>query len=247
MRIKINFYSEKKQRLDLNYYYYLSSLIYRHLQSSNSDFSSMLHDKGYVLHNKSFKLFTFSQLFPGSFHRDGRYMILNGNVTWYISSPVKEFILYFAESITSAGAVKIDGCTLEISDVSVLKPPQYSRQMSFKALSPIVVTTCENIDGEMKPRTVKIEDSRFVENIKNNVLRKYFILNNTLPDDMSFNISFKDVDKYSKGKLINFKGTFIKGYQAPFEFEGNPELIKVACEAGLGEKNASGMGFIEVV
>jgi len=247
MRLKINMASRKEQRLDLNYYYFLSSLVYKHLESSNKGFSKMLHDEGYVLHNKSFKLFTFSQLLPRKFIRKENFMVLNGDVTWYVSSPVNEFILYLAEALTSENNVKIGDCSLDIIEISVLKEIEFGRTMKFRSLSPIVVTTMEEIDQKVKPRTVSIEDKKFVENIKNNILRKYFILNKTLPDDMSFHISFDNIEKYSRGRLIRFKDTYIKGYQAPFSFEGNPELIKVAYEAGIGEKNASGMGFIEAV
>jgi CRISPR-associated protein, Cas6 family len=33
----------------------------------------------------------------------------------------------------------------------------------------------------------------------------------------------------------------------PLTIEGNPDLIKLAYESGLGEKNSLGFGMIEVV
>jgi CRISPR-associated endoribonuclease Cas6 len=232
---------------DMNYFYYLSSLIYRQLENSNRDFSAMLHDKGFTLNNKSFKMFAFSRLLPEKFKREDNFIILDGRITWYVSSPIEDFILYFADAITSDSCISINNCILSVESVSLIRGIEFKRNMRFKPLSPVVVTEGRDVEGRIKPRTVPVDSPKFVENIKSNLLRKYFILNNSLPDDMDFYIKFSDMDKYLKGKLINYKGTYIKGYMAPFDFKGNTDLIKVAYETGLGEKNSQGMGFLEEV
>ncbi|MEM0506480.1 MAG: CRISPR-associated endoribonuclease Cas6, partial [Thermosphaera sp.] len=44
-----------------------------------------------------------------------------------------------------------------------------------------------------------------------------------------------------------FEGTVIKSWSGVFAIEGNPELIEMGYEAGLGSKNSQGFGMIEVI
>ena len=48
-------------------------------------------------------------------------------------------------------------------------------------------------------------------------------------------------------KNINFKGTNIIGFMAPFEVTGSPELIEVGYEAGFGEKGSMGFGMVKEI
>jgi len=48
-------------------------------------------------------------------------------------------------------------------------------------------------------------------------------------------------------KKINFKGTDIIGFMAPFEVSGSPELIEVGYEAGFGEKGSMGFGMVKII
>ncbi|CDF58751.1 CRISPR-associated endoribonuclease Cas6 [Thermobrachium celere] len=64
---------------------------------------------------------------------------------------------------------------------------------------------------------------------------------NKLPDDTRFDITFER----NIPKLIHYKdGIKIKGYLVDCEITGNPELIEVAYECGLGDRNSLGFGMI---
>jgi CRISPR-associated endoribonuclease Cas6 len=38
----------------------------------------------------------------------------------------------------------------------------------------------------------------------------------------------------------------LRGFMCPLTIEGNPALIALAYESGLGEKNSMGFGMIEI-
>jgi CRISPR-associated endoribonuclease Cas6 len=60
----------------------------------------------------------------------------------------------------------------------------------------------------------------------------------------------EDYVKRKNGKItknINFKGTNIIGFMAPFEVTGSPELIEVGYEAGFGEKGSMGFGMVKEI
>jgi CRISPR-associated endoribonuclease Cas6 len=48
-----------------------------------------------------------------------------------------------------------------------------------------------------------------------------------------------------KMAISYFKGTLIKAYDARLDIKGDPLLINVVLEAGLGSKNAQGFGCLE--
>ena len=65
--------------------------------------------------------------------------------------------------------------------------------------------------------------------------------------DIRVNID-EDYMKRRNGKItknINFKGTNIIGFMAPFEVVGKPELIEMGYEAGFGEKGSMGFGMVK--
>ncbi|PNT91006.1 CRISPR-associated endoribonuclease Cas6 [Clostridium thermosuccinogenes] len=248
MRIKLTLDSIGKQTIDLNYNYALSSMIYNLIRESDSKYSTFLHEKGYEINNKHYKLFTFSQLKPEKYEINGSCMSIQGKVVLYITSPMKEFILSLVKTVTGYPEIRIDKVMFRVINIEVMAEPKFSRCMKFMCLSPITISTAflkEN--ARLKRQDLFIEDRRFTENLRANIISKYEILHGKKPEDTEFEVKFTDVDKYKKGKLIDYKGIKIKGYLAPFEVCGNPELIATAYECGVGDRNSLGMGMIEVV
>lgn len=247
MRLKIELIQNKCEGLDMNYNYYLSSLCYYFIEKSNKDFACKLHNEGFESGNKVFKLFTFSNLICSKYEIDGSYITFKDVVYWYVSSPIEEFILYFAQSLLDEGVVKVGNVEFNVLDVELMKSPSFKGRMKFKAVAPIVVNTGNIEDGEFKQYYLSVEDEKFKENIKNNLIRKYYAIHKCLPDNLNFSMTILNADKCSRGKRIKIKNSFIKGYMPLFQVEGSEELIKVGYEAGVGSKNSQGFGLVEIV
>ncbi|PNV79087.1 MAG: CRISPR-associated endoribonuclease Cas6, partial [Dictyoglomus turgidum] len=47
-------------------------------------------------------------------------------------------------------------------------------------------------------------------------------------------------------KVVIFKNTPIEGWAGVFELSGDPALIAITYEAGLGNKNSEGFGMWEI-
>lgn len=247
MRIKVTLNSPSETSMDMNYNYYLSSMIYELLRKSDTQYAARLHESGYLLGNKKFKLFTFSNLFPERYTVEKNFLNLKGRVTLYISSPMSDFTLHLAEGLLSSGNVNIGRSRFFIETVEVMPLPEFSREMRLTCLSPITTNTVEEKDGKRRTVPCLPGSDKFSENIKNNLIRKYFLVHKRLPEDLAFEIEFNnsDLDKYGRGKLIRFKNLFIKAYSMPFILRGSTELIKIGYECGIGEKNPAGLGMVE--
>ena len=73
--------------------------------------------------------------------------------------------------------------------------------------------------------------------------------NRSVPVDDRLELVF-DADYLARSphggtKLTTFKGIHIRGVLAPFTLTGSEELMRVAWDCGLGEKNSAGFGMIE--
>lgn len=68
-------------------------------------------------------------------------------------------------------------------------------------------------------------------------------------DDAKFSIKVDEEYMNKKnGKItknINFKGTNIIGFMAPFEVNGNPKLIEIGYETGFEGKGSMGFGMVK--
>lgn len=247
MRIKVTMNSVQQTSLELNYNYYVSSMIYKLLQKSDSEYSQKLHEEGYMCGGKKFKLFTFSNIFPQNYRRKDNILILKGRTILYISSPKREFVLHLAEGLLSTGKVGIAGSEFVVETVEILPEPEFEREMHFTCLSPISCNTVKVIGGKKKAVPCIPGTFKFSENIKNNLLRKYNLLYGKLPQDMSLEMEFnkRDLDRYGRGKLIRFKEAYIKAYAIPFTLRGSTELMKVGYDCGFGDKNSAGCGMAE--
>ena len=201
MRIKLTLESDCTQTIDINYNYALSSMIYNLIKQTNSEYSTFLHRKGYEINNKHYKLFTFSLLQPENYKIDGPNMNIQGKVTLYISSPVKEFLLSIMGSLTSYPELKINRGIFRVVNIEVIADPKFSRQMNFKCISPLTTSTAFLKDDlKLKKQDLYMEDRKFTENLRTNIISKYEILKGKKPEDTEFEVSFKRSEERRVGK-----------------------------------------------
>jgi CRISPR-associated endoribonuclease Cas6 len=188
-------------------------------------------------------------LFPEVKRSNIDSITMNGNVTLFISSPKDEFILHLAQGLFSETCISINDQVFNIESVETLVEPEFKRQVKFICLSPVVTYTVELIDNKKHSIPCYPGTEKFAENIRNNLLRKHQLLYNKLPNDMSFRIDFcpEDLEKYSKGKLIQYRDIYIKAFNTPFNVTGSKELIRVGYQCGFGEKNSAGFGMVKAV
>ena len=249
MRIKITCDIGKGIRLPINYNYFLTGVIYQFLKESDPEYAHFLHQDGYEVENRRFKLFTFSQLMA-------RRKIQNDQIhfgsplTWYISSSQEQFLANFAASLMQTGILQIERHKMQVQDVEVLRPPRFGPQMTFRCLSPITMSTKRERADQLATHYCLHDDPQFSELVRQNLIRKYEGVHQHPPTEKSFAMTFDQayIDK-NKGRvtrLVDFKGTKIRGILSPFHVIGSPELIHIGYECGFGDKNSMGFGMVEV-
>lgn len=250
MRIKITFDVGKGISIPINYNYLLASVIYRFLDQSDPEYAYFLHEHGYNSGDKKFKLFTFSQLMAQKREIKNNYIHFKSLLTWFVSSPQEEFLGNFAGSLLDQRVVCVNDISFRVKDVDIPRTPRFQEYMSFRCLSPITMSTKREFNGEIATHYLLPDEADFSDLVRQNLIRKYEIVNGRKPVNDSFEMEF-DSDYISKRKgritrLVQYKNINIRGVLCPFRAYGSPELMFIGYECGFGDKNSAGFGMVEI-
>ena len=236
--------------LPINYNYLLAGVIYRFLAESDPEYASFLHNEGYAATKKRFKLFTFSQLMAERRRITGDRIHFRSTLTWQVSSPVERFLSHFADTLLTEGQLVLGQRHLLVKDVTVPRVPRFRSEMSFRCLSPIVMTTVREHRGKQAMHYCMPDDPEFSELIRQNLIRKHEAIRGRVPQDDTLTFRFDtDYIRRRNGRvtrLVDYKGIKIRGVLCPFRVSGSVALIQTGYECGFGDKNSAGFGMAEV-
>lgn len=266
MRLKITLkYLDGNQAIPINYQYPVSAAIYKIIGQAEPEFAKLLHNKGYpTAHNRRFKFFTFSKLFfkeRAAISYDKLILQNDERPQLLISSPLDDsFIQNFVIGIFESQELPIGlrgvcHATFIIEQIETLPEPEFTNDVKCKALGPISVSVA---GANKHPDYLKALDSKLSEVVKENLIWKYKTLYEVEPTDKSLNF---EVDKQyiekrggenKVSKLIKIKEgepeeTSVRGFIVPFRLTGSMQLIKLAYQCGIGEKNSLGFGMFGLV
>ena len=250
MRIQIQADVGNGLTLPINYNHLLAGVVYRFLAESDPEYASFLHEEGYRTAEKRFKLFTFSQLMAERRRVIGDKIHFRSTLTWYVSSPVERFLSHFADTLLTEGRLSFGARQLPIMDVTIPRVPRFQSEMYFRCLSPVVMSTTRQRDGELVMHYCLPDDPALSELIRQNLIRKHDAIHARVPQDdtltFTFDKAYIDRRKGRVTRLVDYKGIKIRGTMCPFRVSGNPALIQIGYECGFGDKNSAGFGMVEV-
>ncbi len=249
MRLKLKLsFTGANRTLPLNSNYFQTALIYNIINSSSSQYSQFLHDRGYVFEgHKRFKLFTYSQFIVPRKRIQGENLVsLCRDIFWYLSSPVAEFLEHFVLGLFEHETVRIRETELRLQTVEPIPEPRLANEMRFTLLSPMVVSTVR--ENQRTAYYVRPEETEaFSEGVRRNLLFKHRVLFGRPPENSELKLTFDaDYIRRKNGKitkLIRIRDTQVKAVLAPFSVRGSRELIWLGYQCGFGEKNSMGFGM----
>lgn len=251
MRIKITCDIGEGIRLPINYNHLLTGVIYQFLKESDPEYAHFLHQDGYELENRRFKLFTFSQLMAKRREIRGEHIHFRSPLTWFVSSSQELFLENFAAALMGGGTLQIGHHRLRVQDVEVLRQPRFGPQMTFRCLSPITMSTKRERDGQLVVHYCLPDDPQFSELVRQNLIRKYEAVYQRSPQEKSFAMTFDQAYIQKRRgrvtRLVDFKGVKIRGVISPLHVTGAPDLIRIGYECGFGDKNSAGFGMVEML
>ncbi|CAD7777341.1 MAG: CRISPR associated protein Cas6 [Candidatus Methanoperedenaceae archaeon GB50] len=242
MRIEINLSAETPLILPKSHNHLLQGFIYSLLDPL---LRKRLHKEGYPYEKRRFKLFTFSRLL-GKVKMFKEYFQFNPPLKLIVSSPKDEILQSLAEGLLKSPEVILGKNTVYIDSINVAARPSFNHKVTIKMLSPVTIrSTLYGADGSKKSYYYSPFEKEFCRLIKENLRKKYkIVFNKNLGHDFEFSIKPQKVPPSSE-KIIIYKGTVIKAWMGIYEIKGNPEVIALSYDTGLGAKNSQGFGCWE--
>lgn len=257
MRFKLTLIVDKQafgNKIPFNYQYEQQAVIYKILSLANQEYAAWLHDNGYRLDKKKFKLFTYSNLIIPGYNLDkenGRLIIKSDTVDWYISflpeKSTEKFIQGIFMNQTFQLGDKKSVVQFKIQSVEALPELPYQEEMSFETLSPMCVSRNEP-DG--KTTYLSPDDPCVKGALLISLLSKYkAFYGRDYVGQLDFDFTLLNQPKQ---KLITIKvGTpgesKVKGFFCRFKVRAPEELMKILYEVGVGEKGSIGFGFVNTM
>lgn len=245
MYLKITFLpiDEKGVRLPIQYNYYVQSMIYKLLDEKMANF---LHERGFELRKRQFKMFCFSQLI-GNYKilKETKEIVFTDQIDLYISSPMMEFLTQLSNSLLLNDYVVLSDEKLIVKSVEIKKESVKGNKVMVRVLSPVTVySTLYRPEGGKYTCYYAPKDKEFTKLISENMIKKYIAYYKKEPSNKEFNI--KPIGK-NRLHVLSYKGTLVKGYSGRFILEGGQSLIELALSSGLGSKNSQGFGYIKLM
>jgi len=256
MRFKITLTLDKRaygDRIPLNYQYECSAVIYRILSKSDEAYSGWLHDNGFRVDGKQFKLFTFSRLHVSKWKIQGAFLqILSDTVEWEISFLPERSTQEFIQGLFKEQSFDLGNrdakVKFTVQNVELISSPAFSETMQFECQSPMCLAYKRDDGGY---DYIDPEHLSAKELIKINLLNKFNAFTGEPFLPISFPFEFKVLSK-PKSALITIKANTpeeskIRGFLCRFQLTCPAELMKIMFECGIGGKNSLGFGMVKAL
>ena len=257
MRFKIQLTGKSKvQLLPVDYQYYIGAWIYKIIGNANHEFASFFHSEGYSDGNKRFKLFNYSPLdfgIPKLWKERSLFELQTEKVFLTVSFSLNEAAENFIIGLFNRQEVFLgnhfNGIDFLVTQVERLADEVVQNTMVYKAASPVVVSIFN--EGDKYAQYLAPGYVNYFELLRQHLVQKYNTIPGVSPNAGDLGIGFMLLNT-PKSKLVTIKpGTKqqskIRGYVYDFEMTASPEIHKLILNAGLGEKNSMGFGWVEVI
>lgn len=242
MQLTITLTAPEPVELPVHYGHLIQGMIYRGME--NPLLSRYLHEQGFQLEKRRFKLFTFSRLMGQKSHLDraNKKITLIPPLQLVICSPIPFILQELGTGLLRQGQVRIGPARLTVKEISTAQPHVEMDRIQVRMLSPITVySTMPYADGRKYTYFYSPFEPKFSELVGANLVKKHYLIHGVPPLSEFFSIKpvrVTDADY----KITTYKGFTIKGWMGTYELQGDPALLQIALSAGLGAKNSQGYG-----
>ncbi|MDK2897157.1 MAG: CRISPR-associated endoribonuclease Cas6 [Candidatus Atribacteria bacterium] len=249
MRIKLTYQTLNQENLflPLHYNYLIQGLIYRSLTPK---LATEIHQQGFPLGQRSFKLFTFSRILNRGkiIEKNGqKFLIFGSHLSLYFSSSQNYIVEDLGERAFHQRETKLGKHSVFLSQIEVLKPPTIDKELYIRFLSPVTIySTLRRENGEKVVHYYRPFEADFSKLMEKNARKKYFLITGKEGDSLPLSLKPHRFSTQKNHVVVFFKNTPIEGWTGIFKLEGNPDLIKTTYDAGLGNKNSAGFGMWEI-
>ncbi|HBF7094656.1 TPA: CRISPR-associated endoribonuclease Cas6 [Clostridioides difficile] len=232
--------------LDYNYQYELMKRIYEAIEVNDRRKALSLHNEGYKIDKKVFKLFNYTMIFEDAkYSKEGIHLNSRTKIRLILSG-YDDILNNIIKGFIKCKVFKLYNIEFKLSNMDEDSKIGFNSITLYKVRSPIVASL---YDLKSKKQVyLNPMQEEFYKALHDNLMKKYkLIYNKEYTGEVYFDI--EDVLSVKKKYVTNIKGKgFVIGY-TDFEIfvEADKDMQKVIYYCGLGEKNSIGMGLLTYI
>lgn len=221
--------------LDYNYQYELMKRIYEAIEISDRRKALSLHNEGYKIDKKVFKLFNYTMMFEDAkYSKEGIHLNSRTKIRLILSG-YDDILNNIIKGFIKCKVFKLYNIEFKLSNMDEDSKIGFNSITLYKVRSPIVASL---YDLKSKKQVyLNPMQEEFYKALHDNLMKKYkLIYNKEYTGEVYFDI--EDVLSVKKKYITNIKGKgFVIGY-TDFEIfiEADKDMQKVIYYCGLGEK-----------
>lgn len=227
--------------IPIHYNHLIQSAIYAALPV---DTASHLHNKGFVVGNRSFRLFSFSRL-TGKFILDGKKntIAFPEEALLAITSPDADFFPPLINNLLTKNSLRLGKSLFNVEEIRFDRQLAEDDNLTIRTLSPVVsYSTLLRPEGGKYTCYYQPGEKDFERLISANLAKKYEAFHGCRPPEGE--VRARPLDR-PRLHVTTYKGTVVKGYSCRIRLNGPRELLQMALDAGLGGKGSQGYGCVE--
>lgn len=240
MQLIIQHHVSDTLELPINYHHILQAIIFSGI-SANKEYSSFLHDEGFIQEKRKFKMFTFSEL-NGKYEIKNKRIFFRDRIEFEVRSPDARFIRTLQDGFQKDGIAYGNSRIPEVR--TCLKDQTVeNEEISIQMVTPVCVYSTD-------PFTKKTffygpGDSCFADQVEQNFMRKYQAYYGIKPESQ---ISLQPVKvSYKDQYVTKYKNFYISGWKGIYQLSGERKYLDFLYQTGLGSKNSQGFGMFKLL
>lgn len=250
MQFVLHFHSTHPLVLPISYHSEVQGMIYRILSQSPA-YSAFLHDEGYFLNGRKYKLFVYS-LLTGKYDIHMPEIIFQGDFSLEVRSPKQNFCELFTSALMKDISLELNHQPISLSSFEVHSDRIDTDHVQIDMLSPMCLHRTEKIDEEQS-KTIYLAptDPDFNRYLNMNLHHKLAAsedrepyeeihLAPLYPDHGGMQKRDKYVTRFDNRILIN-------AWRGKYRLSGDPRDLSFLYDAGLGTRNSQGFGMFRII
>jgi CRISPR-associated endoribonuclease Cas6 len=241
VRLKLTLEAPAPFFLPWRYPELLRGAVYAALRRWDPELAQAMHSHGLTVAGRRYKPFTYSWLRPKAARRQDGGLLMEPPAYWWISSPLPRVLEAVAGPFLTSGNLVLGDVHLAVALVEVEPQLDISTPCEIETLSPIVVSTAAQKGGKLTHIFLAPWDQDFQRVLTQNLVNKARALGRPVAEDAWVRLEpLGDV----RSRLVEINDTKVRGYYGRFRASGDPTLLALGYDMGLGERNAQGFGMI---
>ncbi|NLW44702.1 MAG: CRISPR-associated endoribonuclease Cas6 [Syntrophomonadaceae bacterium] len=246
MRLEVTFDGNGRLTLPIHHNHILQAAVYNLFEEEI--LAEYVHKEGFMWGKRRFKFFCFSRLQGVNYvDNKGKTITFDMPVKLVITSPVGFIVRDLAQGLLRKGEVQFGTNRLYVVDIAARDQTVSKNEILVRMLSPLTVYSTVERGGRKFTYYYSPFEDRFAQLVEDNLIKKYQVLTGrSHPPPLGCRTYVEKITP-KDFKVLIYKGTIIKGWMGIFKLVGDPELLTLALDAGLGAKNSQGLGCCEEV